>query len=759
MVLSRLLLAAAIFCVTTCLVVESKCPHALQGASSLPDGHPVLYSSQSLVEGHAEALKDLDIDAVKKDIIAMLTNSQDFWPADYGNYGPFFVRQAWHCAGSYRTSDGRGGCDGARQRFEPERSWDDNTNLDKAKTLLWPIKQKYGVGLSWGDLIILAGTTAIESMGGPVLGFCAGRVDDADGTWSLELGPSPQQEFFAPCPVNGQCKLPLGSSTVGLIYVNPEGPMGVPNPIESAGQVRDTFGRMSMNDSETVALIGGGHAFGKAHGACPNGAGPSPKEDPANPWPGMCGSGKGPDTFTSGFEGAWSTQPTVWTNNYFTELLNNDWSVHIGPGGHNQWNGSNTKNIMMLTTDISLLNDPMNSYQQLVKLYAQNITELNNAFSHAWYKLTTRDMGPVTRCSGKYVPPAQPFQFPLPDTPDTLADFNQVKDAILFAMSTSNKDILPPDLTPGGDPYYGGVFVQLAYQCASTFRVTDYLGGCNGARIRFSPQKDWPVNVALDKALQLLDSVKKQFGSGLSWADLIVLAGSVALEQATGLEVPFCAGRTDATDGVKHLQPNGNGNYSLSIDYYREKMTLVGLTAREDTALAARLRSDLQMQRVGFSGSWSDVPNVLSNAYFQTLLSETWDANAAASGKLQYKARGKSIYMTPEDLLLRWDPEFLAISQEFASNNTAFLSAFVPAWTKLMNADRFASSTTNLCAPASAPQALSSTAGTVVIVAAITAGATAVLASLLTYFAVMFCCNAKREKESLLLGKAYAQYS
>lgn len=353
------------------------------------------------VRSYDAALEALDATALMGDLRVLMTNSQDCWPADYGNYGPLFIRLAWHCSGSYRQTDRKGGCGGGRQRFEPERSWADNTNLDKARALLWPIKEKYGDALSWGDLFILAGTAAISNMGGPVGNICFGRTDSPDGTDSLDLGPSPQQEKEAPCgDVNGKCKKPLGSTTVGLIYLNPEGPIVQrsdgnwtpdPNPAASAHDVRDSFKRMGMNDTETVALIGGGHAFGKTHGACPAGPGPSPLENVTNPWPGNCGTGKGKDAFTSGFEGPWTTNPTKWDNEFFRVLRNSTWEKHLGPGGHWQWKIKDASGplagVMRLTSDVALLHD--SKYVQIVNEFADDPAAFSDAFAAAWYKLTT----------------------------------------------------------------------------------------------------------------------------------------------------------------------------------------------------------------------------------------------------------------------------------------------------------------------------------------------------------------------------------
>mmetsp|Transcript_24042 Transcript_24042/g.55868 ORF Transcript_24042/g.55868 Transcript_24042/m.55868 type:complete len:431 (+) Transcript_24042:47-1339(+) len=346
------------------------------------------------------ALAQLDLKAVISDLKKLMTTTQDCWPADAGHYGPLFVRLAWHCSGSYRENDGVGGCGGGRQRFEPERSWDDNTNLDKARALLWPVKEKYGDGLSWGDLFILAGTTAIQDMGGPVSEYCAGRIDSSDGKDSLLLGPSSEQEKYAPCPINGKCQKPLGSTTIGLIYLNPQGPVEQtangdwqpnPDPAKSALDVRDAFGRMGMNDSQTVALIGGGHAFGKAHGACPAGAGPAPKDSPTDPWPGKCGSGKGADAFTSGIEGPWTTKPATWDNEYFKVMKDHPWEKFQGPGGAWQWRipgaDGELASLMRLTSDIALLKDQ--SYAEIVDEFADEPEKLDAAFAEAWAKLTT----------------------------------------------------------------------------------------------------------------------------------------------------------------------------------------------------------------------------------------------------------------------------------------------------------------------------------------------------------------------------------
>ncbi|GMI11253.1 hypothetical protein TrVE_jg2970 [Triparma verrucosa] len=664
----------------------SSCPYLASLSDDSPQRQLTLKTENT--KSRTEQVELADLQAVKKDIVELLHSSDPKWPSDYDNYGPFFVRLAWHCTGSYRTSDGRGGCDGGRQRFDPERSWDDNTNLDKARSLLAPIKEKYGLSLSWGDLFVLAGTTAIEDMGGPVLGFCAGREDDDDGSASLPLGPTAEQEILAPCETNGECEEPLGSTTVGLIYVNPEGPMGQPDADRSAPQVRDTFERMAMNDTETVALIGGGHAFGKTHGACPSGPGLPPNEDEENPWSGECGSGVGVDAFTSGFEGPWTTQPTQWDNEYFQSLLNYKWDSWIGPGGHNQWqvrkeqnvtapsgpaaDGDGSQDIMMLTSDISLTRDP--AYLKIVKEYASSLSSFENQFSHAWYKLTSRDMGPVTRCKGSMVPPAQEFQYPLPPTPpsSSLPDFSKVR-ASLANLLSSNA-VSASSLT------------TLAWNCASTFRSTDYLGGCNGARILFSPGKDWSINSDSEDTLEALQSIKDTYGESLSWSDLIVLAGTVALEFSGADKMRFCGGRTDASDGLgwSYLTPKITGSLSDDSNILIDEISKLGLTAGEYVAILGAVHSlgDLPGDYVG---QWTSDPFTVDNEYFKNIL----DLPFTLYENRQYKAEGEEIYALKTDMLIREIPELSSKAYDYAADEDYFKGELKNAWVKIMNADRF----------------------------------------------------------------------
>jgi catalase (peroxidase I) len=649
---------------------------------------------------------------VKADITKMLVTNNDIWPFDSPtttSYGPFMIRHAWHCAGSYRISDGKGGCDGARQRFDPERSWEDNTNLDKAKLLLYPIKAKYGNALSWGDLIILAGTTAIEDMGGPKLGeagwFCGGRIDDADGTDSLELGPTLTQEQYAPCVTGqGACESPLGPTTLGLIYVNPAGPQGNPDPVGSSIQVRDTFARMAMNDSETVALIGGGHAFGKTHGACEAGAGPAPDVDPTNPWPGLCGTGsgtgKGNWTYTSGFEGPWTKTPNAWGKEYFENLVTYNYTVVNGSGNKPQWRQINppagNEKLMMLTSDISLTKDA--NYSAWVATYFNDIKLLEHDFGNAWYKLVTRDMGPVTRCLGDLVPPAQGFQYPLPDPPAMFPPWDDVRGAIRTAMITKS-DSFPPDSRLDQANYYGAAFTTLAWQCASTFRKTDYLGGCNGARIRYSPQADWPENQGMDSVREILESVHKTY-KNLSHADLIVLAAQVALEDTVNLTLPaFCPGRTDAEDGkgseyLTAYNYTGAGMNLTAGQIFIHKNTLRGLNLREAVALQGRLRSQAVQITRGYRGTWGN-STILSNAYFKTLLEP--DTKWTCNLKDECKSSKGEVYMLTEDLALKWEPSLFTIAEQYAENNTLFLMEFAWAWNKLVTLDRFKGPNDNVC--------------------------------------------------------------
>lgn len=674
--------------------------------------------------GFHEAFQAIDFAAVKADIAEVLSTSQDWWPADYGHYGPLMVRLAWHAAGSYRITDGRGGADGGRMLFDPERSWPDNTNLDKARKLLEPIKNKYGVGLSWGDLLVLAGDTAIDDMGLPTFGFCGGRIDDDSGFWSELLGPNSEQEDVFPCEDPVQCAFenPFAANQVGLVYVNPEGPGGNPDPELSAIDIRQTFSRMGMDDEETVALVGGGHAFGKVHGACPDGAGPNPMEDPEDPWPGMCGSGMGRDTYTSGFEGPWTSNPTTWSNEYFVNLVSFDWEQYIAAGGHVQWQvvgGESAgtpqaphvdfvgvQNVTMLTADVALINDPEGSYNTYVEQFATFPETLDKKFSETWYKLMTRDMGPHTRCleaNGITLPPAQDWQDPLPDALDEsqLADFDEVKAAIEAVLTTSNAEFPADTYDMGAN--YAPLFVRLAWQCASTFRTTDYIGGCNGARIRLEPQASWFLNTDLDNAMMVLEGIKNEFGDGLSWADLIVLAGNTALEYSGSVDLPFCGGRVDATtDVLTHVlevYPRLTGSMDDNLLGLGDYALTHGLTAREFTALmGGHTLGKMHEERTGYTGEWTESPLLFNNEYFVNLVTEEWETvTVDSSGMEQYKAVGKDIYILRPDYLLRLDPEFYIAVQEFASDEAVWKIEFAAAWTKMMNADRFDGPTGNLC--------------------------------------------------------------
>jgi catalase-peroxidase len=624
------------------------CPFLKQQESIAEGGFdPTLHQQRRLARQGDGGIPNGGYAAVRKSIGALLVDSKEFFPADFEspvgpNYGGLMIRLAWHCSGSYRESDGRGGCDGGRIRFNPELNWDDNANLNNALKLLEPIKEEFGSSLSWGDLIILAGNTAIETMGGPILGFCGGRIDDANGLNSLILGPNALQEEFSPCEVQGQCQSPLGPTTVGLIYVNPAGPLGFEgDAVASQKDIAEAFGRMGFNDTESVALIGGGHAFGKCHGACPNPP---------------CGEGDllgvGPNTFTSGYEGAWTRRPTTWSNDYFNNLFDINWVIGTGAGGKIQWFEENVTNadIMMLTTDIALREA---EYEPISRLFAEDMGELEKQFEHAWYKLTSADMGTVDRCLGDEVPPAQEWQSPLPDPPTNLAeiDFVAIRSAIQTLVNKDSTKI--------------GAYTNLAYRCASTFRETDYKGGCNGARIRFSPESDWDSNTGTTDAFSTLKSVKSSFPA-VSYADLIVLAGQTAVEAAGGTAMQFCAGRTDAFDAAESakLEPRYYEPAFISI---RDNMQVKGLKLSEGVALFARPSAD----------------GTLSNKYFEDL-----------------KA-GNGEFSEEEKALLEF--EFIAIVDSFIADNEAFLVTFATAWTYMMTADRFAGPANNICEDVDTP--------------------------------------------------------
>jgi catalase-peroxidase len=583
--------------------------------------------------------------AVREMLADFLVDSQDFFPADFQppvgpNYGGLMIRLAWHCSGSFRESDGRGGCDGGRIRFNPELNWDDNANLNNALKLLEPIKEAFGSSLSWGDLIILAGNTAIETMGGPILGFCGGRIDDIDGGNSLILGPNALQEEFSPCAVQGQCQSPLGPTTVGLIYVNPAGALGKEgDPVASKADIVGAFAKMGFNDTESVALIGGGHAFGKCHGACVNPPCSGYSQDL---------SGVGLNTYTSGYEGAWTRRPTTWSNDYFHNLFDLNWVLGTGAGGKIQWFEENKTfadaDIMMLTTDIALREG---SYEPISRLFKDDMAELEKQFAHAWYRLTSADMGTVDRCLGDDVPPAQEWQHPLPEPSTNLAeiDFVAVRSAIQTLVDEDSTKI--------------GAYTNLAYRCASTYRETDYQGGCNGARIRFSPEKDWESNMGTTDAFSTLKSVKDSFPD-VSYADLIVLAGQTSVEAAGGMKMQFCAGRTDAYDaaGSAQLEPR---YYEPAVISIRDNMQVKGLKPQEGVALFARPSAD----------------GTLSNQYFVDL--------KAGNGEFD------------EEEMALLESEFITIVDSFIADNETFLATFAAAWTYTMTADRFAGPAANAC--------------------------------------------------------------
>ena len=698
---------------------------------------------------YREAFNSLDLDAVKADLHELMTDSQDWWPADFGHYGGLFIRMAWHSAGTYRVGDGRGGAGAGLQRFAPLNSWPDNVSLDKARRLLWPIKQKYGRKISWADLMILAGNIALESMGFKTFGFAGGRADvwEADESvyWGSEktwLGGDVRYAHGSEGVVEGHGVLvsdddadgdihsrklekPLAAVQMGLIYVNPEGPDGNPDPLAAAKDIRDTFGRMAMNDEETVALIAGGHTFGKTHGAASaDHVGKEPEaagiESQGFGWSNAFGSGHGSDTITSGLEVTWTTTPTKWSNNFFENLFGFEWELSKSPAGAHQWKAINAEAIIpdafdvnkkhlptMLTTDLSLRFDP--EYEKISRHFLENPEAFADAFSRAWYKLTHRDMGPVSRYLGPDVPQEELlWQDPLPKVSYNLVDENDT-------------DLLKTKILQSG--LSSSALISVAWASASSFRGSDKRGGANGARIRLAPQKDWEVNnpVQLQKVLAVLEQIQKDFnnaqvaGKQISLADLIVLAGSAAVEKAANdaghsVKVPFRPGRTDASqeqtdvESFGFLEPLADGfrNYrkpNLSVfaeEILIDKAHLLNLTAPELTVLVGGLR----VLDVNFDGSKNGVftqrPGQLTNDFFKNLLDMNTAWKATSSENELYLGSDRKTGQpkwtaTRADLVFGSHAELRAIAEVYASNDASekFVTDFVNAWDKVMNLDRF----------------------------------------------------------------------
>ena len=672
---------------------------------------------------YAKEFATLDIDAVVKDLTALMTDSQEWWPADYGHYGPFFIRMAWHSAGTYRIQDGRGGAGHGQHRFAPQNSWPDNGNLDKARRLLWPIKQKYGKKISWADLMILAGNVALESMGFKTFGFAGGRPDvyEPDDTyWGSE------QTWLGDERYSGERELenPLAAVQMGLIYVNPEGPNGVADPVKSAFDVRDTFGRMAMNDEETVALVAGGHTFGKAHGAGdPALVGPEPEaaklQEMGLGWINAFESGKGVHTTTSGIEGAWTTNPIAWDNDYFKILLENDWELVKSPAGAQQWvpkggvmdgtvpdahDPSRRHAPIMTTADLALKFDP--EYAKISRRFYENPDQFADAFARAWFKLTHRDMGPKSRYVGKLVPKEDLiWQDPVPAVDHPLVDANDIKDL--------KAKVLASGLTVSQ-------LVNTAWASASTFRGTDKRGGANGARIRLEPQKNWEANnpAELSKVLSALEAIQADFNKGskkISMADLIVLAGCAAVEKAAkdagvSIDVPFTPGRTDATqdqtdvDSFAVLEPTADGfrNYlrpghiATTEQLLVEKATLLTLSAPEMTVLVGGMRVLDANYQGSKHGVFTSRPGVLTNDFFVNVLDietkwtetskdeETFEGRDRKSGQVKWTA-------SRADLIFGSNSQLRAIAEVYGGSDAQakFVKDFVAAWTKVMELDRF----------------------------------------------------------------------
>ena len=722
-------------------VAPSKARHTAAGSLSNADWWPDQLNLR-ILKAHAgapppighefdyvEAFKSLDFQAIKTDLQTAMTTSQAWWPADYGHYGPLFIRMAWHSAGTYRTADGRGGAGAGTQRFAPLNSWPDNTNLDKARRLLWPIKQKYGGEISWADLMILAANVALESMGFSTFGFAGGREDAWEPPEDIYWGP--ESEWLGDNRYSGERQLenPLAAVQMGLIYVNPEGPNGKPDPLAAAIDIRETFYRMAMNDEETVALIAGGHTFGKSHGAAPaDHLGPPPEgasiEEQGLGWKNSFGSGNAGDTITSGLEGAWTSTPARWSHGYFQNLFQYEWELTKSPAGAWQWTPkeASAQNTvpdahdpkrshapMMFTTDLALRVDP--DYEVISRRFLENPTAFSDAFAKAWYKLTHRDMGPVSRLLGPEVPEAQLWQDPVPNVDYEIIDQHDVS---VLKQHILSSDISIADL------------VRTAWAAASTFRGSDKRGGANGARIRLSPQKDWEVNdpPCLAKVLAALEDIQHRFNTTahnkkqVSLADLIVLGGCAAVEEAAsqaGCEasVSFHPGRTDVTDEMTDiesfavLEPKTDGfrNYVANhIDRPAEellldKADLLTLTAKEMTVLVGGLRV-LGTNSGGDSqsslGVFTKRRETLSNDFFINLLRQdiewhkTEECSIIFAGK-NYATGTVEWYATRVDLIFGSNAQLRAISEMYASKDgqQQFVNDFVSAWTKVMNLDRF----------------------------------------------------------------------
>ena len=655
---------------------------------------------------YREEFKKLDYIALKKDLNSLMTESQSWWPADYGHYGPFFIRMTWHAAGTYRTGDGRGGGGTGAQRFAPLNSWPDNGNLDKARRLLWPIKQKYGNKISWADLLILAGNVAIESMGGKTFGYSGGREDiwapEEDIFWGIE------KEWLENKRYKGDRVLdnPLAAVQMGLIYVNPEGPDGNPDPIASAKDIRETFGRMAMNDEETVALTAGGHTFGKAHGAGDQTlVGPEPEgaqiEEMGFGWISKHGSGKGSDAITSGIEGAWTTNPTKWDNGYFDLLLGYEWKLTKSPAGANIWHAINQKEehkapdaedssklvpTMMTTADMAMREDP--EYRKISERFHKNPDQFQDAFARAWFKLLHRDMGPKTRYMGPEVPKEELiWQDPIPPG-NTDYDVEVVKSKI----AESNLSIQE--------------MVETAWASASTYRGTDMRGGANGARIRLEPQKNWQVNKPeqLSKVLNILESIAKETGASI--ADVIVLAGNVGIEKASGASVPFVPGRGDASqestdvESFSVLEPEADGfrnylkkNFSITPEELMlDRAHLLGLSAPEMTVLVGGMRA------LGISsderGIFTDKPGKLTNDFFIKLLDMEvkWEVMGSNTYQAINRETGEKVRKASRvDLVFGSNSQLRALAEVYAQSDShdKFINDFISAWNKVMNADRF----------------------------------------------------------------------